>query len=109
MTNTKKVLPTKNEGWGFWGTTSTQNNRSYEVTEKRWAEAFITLLELSKISPERIRRFLDSRSGRHLADACYDKNSTVAETIKNQWQHSWFKREVFHKAYTVSDEEYYEE
>ncbi len=78
----KEVLPTKNEGWGFWGTTN--NDYLIKETEKRWTEAFITLLELTKKEPERVRRFLDSRSGRHLADACYDQNTTVEETIKKQ-------------------------
>lgn len=57
---TNEILETQNEGWGFWGTTL--NNYSKKQTQKRWNDAFETLLELSGVESEKIREFLDDRT-----------------------------------------------
>lgn len=75
---TNKILETQNEGWGFWGTTS--NNYSKKQTQKRWNDAFETLLELSGVESEKIREFLDDRIGRHFADACVDSKDVKQAT-----------------------------
>ena len=96
-----KVLETKNESWGFYGTTKMEYTESQ--TNKRWQEAFTTLIKLSNLQPEVIRRFLDSKYGRHLADSCY--NADIPDTIKDQWK--WIKKEIFLKDYKKPDEEFY--
>jgi len=98
-----KVLNTKNEGWGFYGTTKMEYPE--DQTDKRWEEAFNILLKLSNLAPEVIRRFLDSKYGRHLADACY-KND-VEQVIKEWWKKGWIPKEISLKDYKKSDKEFY--
>lgn len=103
-----ETLKTKNERLGFFGTINLYYQSSKQA-EKSWTSAFITLMELSNLQPKVIRRFLDSKAGRHLADTCIDSKTTVAETIKKEWQKKYFKIEVFHKTYKIDDEKFYEE
>ena len=98
-----RILETKNEGWGFYGTTKMECNESQ--TKERWTEAFTTLIKFSNLQPEVIRRFLDSKYGRHLADACY-KND-VEKVIKEWWKKGWIPKEIFLKNYQQPDEEFY--
>ena len=63
---TKTVLGSENTQYGFHGTIYSYN--SEKETECKWAEAFELLLDLSGLSPCEIRTYLDSRSGRKLAD-----------------------------------------
>ena len=78
---TKTVLGSENTEYGFYGTINTYNTT--EETEQKWAEAFTTLLELSGLSPVEIRTYLDSRSGRKLADCCNDtKNDVKIEILR---------------------------
>lgn len=89
---TNEILKTQNEGWGFWGTTS--NYYSKKQTQKRWNEAFETLLELSSKKPEEIRTYLDSRSGRKLADCCNDtKNDVKSKILKVYF--NWIEDDLF--------------
>ena len=46
---TKTVLGSENTQYGFYGTINTYNTT--EETEKKWAEAFTTLHELSGLTP----------------------------------------------------------
>ncbi|KKP40327.1 MAG: hypothetical protein UR30_C0005G0108 [Candidatus Peregrinibacteria bacterium GW2011_GWC2_33_13] len=98
-----EIQKTKNKKWGFYGTIKHDCTTKKEV-EKKWAEAFITLKELSDLPNDIIRRFLDSQAGRHLADRCYDQGE-VANTIRKEWD--GFKRTIFSREYEVSDEEFY--
>lgn len=78
--NTKPApLPTENEAWGFWGTcyswSESANGASYasEFTATSWQKASRHLIDDLGLSPELAREFLDSRMGRHFADAwCTD-------------------------------------
>ena len=67
---TKTVLGSENTQYGFYGTIYSRNSEN--ETESKWAEAFELLLDLSGLSPYEIRAYLDSRSGRKLADCCND-------------------------------------
>lgn len=99
-----EVLETLNKEYGFYGTT--RQNYPPTQTEKRWAETFTTLKELSNLQDEVVRRFLDSKAGRHLADNCYDKDDVV-NIVKTQWQCKDFRIEIYRREYKVSDEEFY--
>ena len=59
---TKTVLGSENTQYGFYGTIYSYN--SEKETERKWAEAFELLLNLSGLTPAEIRTYLDSRSGR---------------------------------------------
>lgn len=58
-------LPTENESWGFYGT---MGGRAYEA----WPIAMRIISEETGHSQERTRDLLDSRLGRHFADAVND-------------------------------------
>lgn len=66
MHTTANLLPaTQNESWGFWGTMGGHASVAWPIA----------LTEISKAtgeSPEDVRPFLDSRHGRHFADAVLD-------------------------------------
>ena len=80
---TKTVLGSENTQYGFYGTINNYN--STEETEHKWAEAFTTLLDLSGLSPYEIRAYLDSRSGRKLADCCNDSKVDVKSVIIREY------------------------
>lgn len=88
---TNEILKTQNETWGFWGTTL--NNYSKKQTQQRWNDAFETLLELSGAESEEIRLLLDSRCGRHFADACVDSNDV--KQITKECYFGWLAKELF--------------
>lgn len=89
---TKTVLGSENTEYGFYGTINTYNTT--EETEKKWAEAFTTLLELSGLSPVEIRTYLDSRSGRKLADCCNDtKNDVKTEILRLYF--NWLEDDLY--------------
>lgn len=89
---TKTVLGSENTQYGFYGTIN--NCNSTEETEHKWAEAFTTLLELSGLSPYEIRTYLDSRSGRKLADCCNDtKNDVKSEILRLYF--NWIEDDLF--------------
>ena len=89
---TKTVLGSENTEYGFYGTINTYNTT--EETEQKWAEAFTTLLELSGLSPVEIRTYLDSRSGRKLADCCNDtKNDVKIEILRLYF--NWIEDDLY--------------
>lgn len=89
---TKTVLGSENTEYGFYGTINTYNTT--EETEQKWAEAFTTLLELSGLSPVKIRTYLDSRSGRKLADCCNDtKNDVKIEILRLYF--NWIEDDLY--------------
>ena len=61
---TTTILPTGNEAWGFWGT-STRNGYDAAMAWEAASDALATAFDLT---PIQIRDLLDSRFGRHLAD-----------------------------------------
>lgn len=89
---TNKVLVSENTQYGFYGTINNYN--STEETEIKWAEAFTTLLELSNLTPAEIRTYLDSRSGRKLADCCNDTDNDVKSEILKEY-FKWIEDDLF--------------
>ena len=89
---TKTVLGSENTQYGFYGTINNYN--SAEETDHKWAEAFTTLLELSGLSPYEIRTYLDSRSGRKLADCCNDTKNDVKNEILRLY-FNWIEDDLF--------------
>ena len=89
---TKTVLGSENTQYGFYGTINSYN--SEDETETKWAEAFTTLLELSGLSPYEIRTYLDSRSGRKLADCCNDTKNDVKNEILRLY-FNWIEDDLF--------------
>jgi len=65
---TTRILPTRNEPWGFWGTISRIEKDPAADAGKAWAIAARRIAETTEASPEGVRDFLDSRRGRHFAD-----------------------------------------
>jgi hypothetical protein len=63
MQMTTPTLPTANEAWGFYGTTS-----GFTDADAAWAIAFPAVLAATEGTAEGVRDFLDSRHGRHFAD-----------------------------------------
>jgi hypothetical protein len=61
---TTTILPTGNETWGFWGT-STANGYDAAMAWEAASDALATAFDLT---PSQVRDLLDSRFGRHLAD-----------------------------------------
>lgn len=89
---TKTVLGSENTQYGFYGTINSYN--SEDETETKWAEAFTTLLDLSGLSPYEIRTYLDSRSGRKLADCCNDtKNGVKSEILRLYF--NWIEDDLY--------------
>ncbi|WP_085440201.1 hypothetical protein [Magnetofaba australis] len=64
MNDACQILPTDNEGWGFWGT-SRMNGYDQEMT---WRAASLFFADAYRLDPEETRDLLDSVFGRHLAD-----------------------------------------
>ena len=89
---TKTVLGSENTQYGFYGTINTYNTT--EETDRKWAEAFTTLLELSGLTPAEIRTYLDSRSGRKLADCCNDSKDDVKAVIIREY-FKWIDDDLF--------------
>lgn len=96
-----KILESENKEYGFYGTTA--NNYNENETEKRWNEAFTTLKTMSGKTEEEIRTYLDSRSGRKLADECV--NANVKKTIiKNYFE--WIEKDLFEdKQITITEKD----
>lgn len=59
-----KILPTRNEAWGFYGTIAAHADQ-----DRAWALAYVAIGAACDLaSPAAVRAFLDSRSGRHFAE-----------------------------------------
>jgi hypothetical protein len=65
MANAAQTLTTQNESWGFWGTMG-------EHAPSAWPLASRAIAGATGCEPEQVRAFLDSRHGRHFADAVQD-------------------------------------
>lgn len=63
MQMTDSALPTANESWGFYGSTT-----RFTIAEAAWAITFPAIAKMTSASAEGVRDFLDSRHGRHFAD-----------------------------------------
>ena len=57
------MLQTRNESWGFYGTSA-----GFSDPEQAWALCFAAIYKVANAAPVGIRDFLDSRHGRHFAD-----------------------------------------
>ena len=72
MTTAKLILETRNAGFGFYGTIATAGLDA----ELAWEAAVEAIADETSahgaFGPEGIRDFLDSRLGRHFADAVVD-------------------------------------
>ena len=67
------ILPTQNEAWGFFGTMTSAGHdpmRAWQVASAMIAAD--TGADEAYYGPEGVRRFLDSRDGRHFADMVTD-------------------------------------
>ena len=60
---TNSILPTRNEAWGFYGSTAGITN-----ADAAWGIAFPAVAKATGATAEGARDFLDSRHGRHFAD-----------------------------------------
>ncbi len=65
------ILLTKNTAWGFWGSMG-------EDAPAAWPRAFVAIHEATTTDPDSVRAFLDSRHGRHFADAVNDALATAS-------------------------------
>ena len=100
---TNKILRPQNEERGFYGTIN--NHYSKEKTDKKWAEAFKLLLDLSGKKSEKIRDYLDSRSGRKLADCVIDLKGNLKDVIVKEYS-KWVEFDLFgcsQKDYSVTN------
>lgn len=93
MTN-NEILETQNKEWGFWGTTAI--NYTEKQTQKRWHDAFETLLKLSGAKPEQVRKLLDSRYGRYFADSCVNKKDV--KQLAKKCYFEWLDKILFEDA-----------
>ncbi|SUS07104.1 conserved hypothetical protein [uncultured Defluviicoccus sp.] len=62
---TTTILPTTNETWGFWGSMG----HAEADQSQAWALTSTAIAKATDGTPEAMRTFLDSRQGRHFADA----------------------------------------
>lgn len=67
----ESVLPTENEGYGFFGT-SLDHIDGVPQAEKFWEIASKVLAKERGWNPTKVRDWLDSKSGRHFADTVSD-------------------------------------
>lgn len=95
---TESVLPTQNEGWGFFGTiTMEYDHNSYEKAKEAWKIAFQEVQKATGWADKEVRDWLDSGDGRHFADQCADfgagKNPAdgISQATKFWKERKWFK------------------
>lgn len=65
----KQAITTTNEAWGFFGTTVSNEGASTEQAAADFNEAALAVVEALEITTSEARELLDSRLGRHIADA----------------------------------------
>jgi hypothetical protein len=63
---TTEIPASRNESWGFWGTMG-------QHASDAWPLAMTRIAEATGADLEAVRAFLDSRHGRHFADAVQDR------------------------------------
>lgn len=77
--NADKTIETQNESWGFFGTL--RMNSEYTITEEQAAKLFDAtarkLMAEFGLTADFAREYLDSRDGRHLADAMMQSDYTL--------------------------------
>jgi len=84
MTTTSQIPATQNEAWGFWGTMN-------DHAQAAWPIAMTAISDATHQPLESVRIFLDSRHGRHFADAVLSEmywGKAIAEAINaatQQW------------------------
>lgn len=83
---TEAVLPTDNEGWGFFGTSLDYVDGTPKA-EMFWEIASKVLAKERGWNPVKVRDWLDSKSGRHFADTVSDFGWSEGG-IKNAY-HKW--------------------
>lgn len=98
----ESVLPTQNEGWGFYGTIANEyydnDRRRYdnEKTKIAWNIAFREVQNATGWNDKDVREWLDSRDGRHFADQCADfgagdnPRDGISQAAKFWKQRGWF-------------------
>jgi len=64
---TNSTLPTRNEAWGFYGSTA-----GFTDADAAWGIACPAVAKTTGATAEGVRDFLDSRHGRHFADDVYN-------------------------------------
>ena len=64
--DTAEIMPTANEGWGFWGTWALNYGEDSQL--EAWEAASIVLVGTYALGALQTRNVLDSRVGRHLAN-----------------------------------------
>lgn len=92
------VLPTQNEGWGFFGTITMEfDHNSYEKAKEAWKIAFQEVQKATGWADKEVRDWLDSGDGRQFADQCADfgagKNPAdgISQAAKFWKERKWFK------------------
>lgn len=84
MNTTQPIPPTRNEGWGFFGTMK-------EHAAVAWPLAIQTISDATGESPDAVRAFLDAVPGRHFADEVLDGVylgdglGTAIATVTRRW------------------------
>ena len=68
-----QTLPTRNDGWGFFGTYRSNTGADEKTTADAFAQAQRAIMAVLTVSAEDARDLLDARDGRHLADAVAGK------------------------------------
>lgn len=82
------ILPSENQGHGFYGTVALE--RGEAAAESEWKKMSRRCIGAG-LSPASCRDFLDSRMGRHLADAVLARTVSALE-LKRNFINRW-KRE----------------
>ncbi|WP_233868663.1 hypothetical protein [Paraburkholderia adhaesiva] len=65
MNASARILPTRNEAWGFFGTMN-------EHAASAWPLAMAAVAQATGESPDAVRAFLDATPGRHFADEVHN-------------------------------------
>lgn len=96
---TEAVLPTQNEGYGFFGTISMEfDHNSYEKAKEAWKIAFVEVQKATGWANKEVREWLDSRDGRHFADKCADfgvandMRDGISQAAKFYRERKWFHK-----------------
>ena len=101
---TNKVLESENKEYGFYGTVNNHLSTTEKIN-KAWTDAFETLMKLSSKKPEEIRNYLDSKSGRKLADCVRDSQDDLKTTVIKEFT-KWVEFDLFDcnkKDYTITN------
>lgn len=77
-------IESNNKGWGFWGAAATTGRLDVQAA---WDEVAAYVMAEHGLTADQARQLLDSRFGRHLADAMASGGSVAA--IAARWP-EWF-------------------